>query len=260
MGTSSSQRSPATPEWERVRELYLRPNPDPAQVLSRIVAALDPPTRAGMRDGGVVCCLDHLLDAATTAATGELASLYPSPTAVEQAPAIGLASGLRQTTEHDIASRQLASRFSDLALDALGTSVLDIAENVPGGGGILRLEYPRLREHMASYYHRDRLHDLTGTFLAHDLDHVFRHFVARDISGFVGSEALPTVSSSSILQDRIAHTCRTITKGVDLTASEDLLRQAVAETELEPRSQALQGVFSEAVETGLRALADAGGL
>jgi hypothetical protein len=257
MGTSSSQRSPATPEWERVRELYLQPNPNPAQVLARIVAALDSDTRAGMSDPGVACCLGHLLDGATVAATGELSALYPSDADLAHAPVIGLASGLRQAAEQDIVVGQLASRFSDLALDALGTSVLDIAESIPGGGGILRLDYAHLTDHMASYYHQNRLHDLTQTFLAHDLDHVFRHFVARDISDFVGTEALPTVTTSSVLQDRIAHTCRIITAGVDLSGTEAPLRDAIAQHSAEHRTHALQDVFRYTLDSGLAALADA---
>jgi len=45
MGTSSSHRSPSTREWERVRELYRQYNPNPLEVLSRIVSALDRPAR-----------------------------------------------------------------------------------------------------------------------------------------------------------------------------------------------------------------------
>ena len=61
MGTSTSQRSPATPAWDRVRQLYRQPNPEPGEVVGRIVAALDPETRAQMHGRGVVPSLDALL-------------------------------------------------------------------------------------------------------------------------------------------------------------------------------------------------------
>jgi len=258
MGTSSSQRSPSTPEWERVRELYRQPDPDPSQVLSRIVRALDPPTRAGMSDAAVVCCLDHLLDGAVVGATGDLSTLYTDPKLVEQAAAVGLAAGLRESAESDIVARLIASRFGDLALDALGTTVLDAADSIAGITSILQVTFPRLQSHFAGFYNESRLYDLSGSFLSHDFDHVFRYFVARDISDFVGTDALPTVSSSAMLQDRIAHTCRSITRGIDLSDSEDLIRQALGQTDSSLRSQMLQRVFGRAANIGLRALTDAG--
>ncbi len=258
MGTSSSQRSPSTPEWERVRELYRQPDPDPNQVLSRIVRALGPETRAEMSDAAVVCCLDHLLDGAVVAATGDLSTLYTDPNLVEQAAAVGLAAGLREAAEGDIVARFIASRFGDLALDALGATVLDTAESIAGITSILQVTYPSLQSHFAGFYSQSRLHDLTGSFLSHDFDHVFRHFVARDISDFVGTDALPTVSSSAILQDRIAHTCRSITRGIDLSDSEDLIRHALGQTDASLRSQMLQRAFGPATEVGLSALAAAG--
>ncbi len=258
MGTSSLQRSPSTPEWERVRELYRRPDPDPHQVLARIVRALDPDTRAGLSDAAVTCCLDHLLEGAVVAATGDLAALYTDPNLVQQAAAVGLAAGLRQVAEDDIIARLIASRFGDLALDALGTTVLETADNISGITSILQVTYPSLQSHFAGFYNESRLHDLGGSFLSHDFDHVFRYFVARDISDFVGTEALPTVSSSAILQDRIAHTCRSITQKVNLADSEDLLHQALGQTEASLRSRMLQSVFGRATDLALRALTDAG--
>jgi len=223
-------------------------------VLSRITAALSPETRTGLGDAAVVCCLDHLLDGAVVAATGDLSAVYGAATLLEHAPAVGLAAGLRRAAEDDIATRRISSRYGDLALDALGATVLDAAESVRGGGGVLRVPYPSLQSYFADFYNEPRLHDLTGSFLSHDFDHVFRYFVARDISDFVGTEALPTVSSSALLQDRIAHTCQTTARAIDLSDTEQIIREALGQTEAAKRHHILHGVFGEAVALGLNAL------
>lgn len=259
MGTSSSQRSPSTPEWERVRELYRQPHPDPAEVLSRIVSALGPETRAGLKSAGVVCCLDHLLEAPLAAQARELSRLLTGHPGVPQMPVIELANGIRRRAENEIISLQMASRFSDLGLQAVGTTVMGAAESIPGSPGLLKVTLPQLETHFAAFYEEPRLNNLAGAFLADDLSHAFRYFVARDISDFVGTEALPTVSSSSILQDKIAHSCRLITGSVDLTGSEDMIRHALAQPDAAERVEVLHGFFGQAVESGLNVLAAAGG-
>ncbi len=259
MGTSSSQRSPATPEWERVRELYRQPDPDPAEVLSRIVSALGPETRAGLKSAGVVCCLDNLLEAPVAAQAGDLSRLLTGHPGVPQTPAIELANGIRRRAETEIISRQMASRFSDLGLQAVGTTVMGAAEDIPGSPGLLKATLPQLESHFGGFYEESRLNHLAGAFLADDFSHAFRYFVARDISDFVGTEALPTVSSSSILQDRIAHSCRIITGGVDLSSAEDVIRQALTRPDAAGRGEVLRGFFGQAVESGLEVLAAGGG-
>jgi hypothetical protein len=259
MGTSSSQRSPSTPEWERVRELYRQPNPDPVEVLSRIVSAIGPETRAGLKGAGVVCCLDNLLEAPIAAHAGDLSRLLMGHPGMLQMPVIELANGIRRRAESEIIDRQIASRFSDLGLQAVGTTVMGAAEDIPGALGLLRTTLPQLESHFAGFYEESRLNNLAGAFLADDLSHAFRYFVARDISDFVGTEALPTVSSSSILQDRIAHSCRLLTGEVDLTRSEDIIRHALTRRDPAERGELLHGFFGQAIDSGLGALAEAGG-
>ncbi|MFO7947674.1 MAG: hypothetical protein R6V19_12770 [Armatimonadota bacterium] len=259
MGTSSSQRSPSTPEWERVRELYRQPDPDPSQILSRIVSALEPDTKAGMSDSAVTCCLDSVLDGAVAASTGRLSEYLSDLPDIEQAPAVGLAGGIRDCAEERIIADNIASRFGDLALNAVGTTILSAAESAAGAGGILQVSYPDIESALAQYYDRQRMHELAGSFFAHDFDHVFRYFVARDISDFVGTEAIPDVSTSARLQDRIAHQCRTITGQLQLAAAEETIRQALANSDHQQRRDALQPFVRDTVNSGLDMLAAAGG-
>lgn len=259
MGTSSSQRSPSTPEWERVRELYRQPDPDPSQILSRIVSALDSETRAGLSDAAVTCCLDRVLDTTIAASVGELGTRYSEPESLQAAPAVAIAAGVRDAAEQIIIDDGLSSRFGDLALDAAGTTILATAEEVAGPGGILRVPYPQIESTLAGFYEQDRTHDLAGSFFSHDFDQVFRYFVARDISDFVGTEAIPDVSTSSQLEDRIALQCRRTTGQIELVDYEPRIREALRDPDPNSRRAQLQDFLGEAVDTGLDALAAAGG-
>ena len=258
MGTSSSHRSPSTREWERVRELYRQYNPNPLEVLSRIVSALDRPARAGLSDAATVCCLERLLNASAAAARGGLGELVSPGAPGPRAPAIGLAAGIKDDADRRISQRGVSSRYGDIALQALGSSILELAGQIGEGGG-LQVAPDRLQTHLAGFYAQSRLHSLTSTFLVHDFEHAFRYFVARDIPQFVGTEALPTVAESVQLQDRIAGTCRLVTGGVDLGDSEGETRGALEQPDPEQRIRLLHGVLRDAVGRGLSALASAGG-
>ena len=113
MGTSSSHRSPSTPEWERVKQLYREPNPDPREVASRITSALDATTRQEMAGPGVACCLTHLLQASRQVADLGLATLVPDTSAAP--PLLAASEVIREQAERDIALHGFASRFSDLS-------------------------------------------------------------------------------------------------------------------------------------------------
>ncbi|MBC7288997.1 MAG: hypothetical protein H5T86_13370, partial [Armatimonadetes bacterium] len=111
MGTSSSQRSPATPEWERVRELYRQPNPDPGEVAARIVQALDPATRRAMGDLGVAVCLDTALLASKQIAEVGLAQWLRAANIEPGAPpSLQAAAAARAQAQNRIISLREASR------------------------------------------------------------------------------------------------------------------------------------------------------
>ncbi len=256
MGTSSLHRSPSTPQWERVRDLYRTYHPDPSEVVSRIVSALDPPTRSGLSDMAATCCLDRLLHGSEAAAEQRLAAFLAPGHSLAESPATLLAAGVRDAADRLIAARGVSSRYGDLALQALGSSVLELARCVSD------VEGPRpclaeLQAHLGGFHTQRKLHCLTGTFLAHDLEHTFRYFVARDIPQFVGTEALPTVADGLQLQDRIAATCREITEDVDLADTESDTHAAISHPDPGRRTVALQGILRESVDRGLAALAAA---
>lgn len=258
MGTSTSQRSPSNPEWERVRELYRQPAPDPGKILSSITQALDHTTRAGFKDAGVLCCFDSLLTSARDTAAGGLNAVAGISPAVQQNAILGLGNALRDNAREQMVSRQLSSRFGDLAVAALGTTLMSIAEDIPGG--IFHATAPQVENHFGAYYSDHRLAELSCRFLAHDLEQAFRYFVARDISDFVGTKALPTASSSAILEDRIALECRRVTGHVNMASAEDTLHNALVATDVQERDGLLHAVFNHAVDEGLELLVAAGGL
>lgn len=61
MDPRTPHRSPTTPEWDCVRELYQQPNPAPGEIVKRIVDALYETTQLQVHDAAVVLCLDAVL-------------------------------------------------------------------------------------------------------------------------------------------------------------------------------------------------------
>ena len=213
MGTSSSQRSPRTPEWERVRRLYDDPQAPSRVLVARIVDALGSRTRAEMADSAVARCMATLTRASAGDLDATLLSLDPDLPA-----AADLAAALRACAESDIARHREASRFGELALDALSASALEIGEGVEEAPGVLRAA-------LARYADERRLADLAGTFVSQDMGYAFRHFVERDTPAHVGGPRLRTVRDAGDLADEVADVCRQITRRVPLAGIEsDLLR------------------------------------
>lgn len=258
MGTSASQRSPATPEWERVRELYRQPNPDPAEVTSRIVMALDSATRQGMSDLGVALCLDTFLVSASRAAEGDIDQMLAEHGLQAAAPvAVQYASAVRKWAQERIARAGAASRFAELAVDGLGAAAMDVA---CGGqpGRIRAATLDQATAFIASYVQEERLHELSGNLLGYDLDRTFRYFVSRDLSDFVGNEAFPTVGHAHRLLDSVASHCRQMVRSMDLSSREQQLAHALGLSEPE-RVATVQHFWRQAMNQGLQLLAAGGG-
>jgi len=241
MGTSATQRSPRTPEWERVRRLYDDPQAPSRAIVARIVDALSPQTRAEMADSAVARCMATLTRASAGDLDATLLSLDP-----ELPAAADLAAALRACAESDIARHREASRFGELALDALSASALEIGAEVEEAPAVLRAA-------LARYADERRLADLAGTFVSQDMGYAFRHFVERDTPMHVGGPRLRTVRDAGALADEVADVCRQITRRVPLAGIEgDLLRA------LERGPVAGHGLYeaalSAAVAESLRAL------
>jgi len=225
MGTSAAHRSPATPEWERVRDLYRQGVRDPGEISRRIAQALEPRTERDMSGPGVSACLDALIHG-----VHGVAQRPPRGPLADCSSLLGGAAALRLFAERRIACAGWASRFSDLALDALGLSVLQLP--LPGAPG-QSLADPALgyRAGLGTLGQEDRLPDLAESFLRDDIDRCFRYFVTRDISEFIGGDALPTVGEARLLTDDIAAHCRRIAAAVSLGEYNGRLRDAVADRE-----------------------------
>jgi hypothetical protein len=252
MGTSSSHRSPTTPEWERVKQLYREPHPDPRAVASRITAALDEATVQDMAGPGVACCLTSLLRAVGTVADGGLPALLR---AAERPPLVAAAEAIRERAERAIAHGGFASRFSDLGLNALATAVFEA-----GAGGspeLFGVGADRVAAALTSFRTARRLHRLAVTFVGHDFDHVYRYFVTRDSSDFVGGPGLPTVADASELRDAVARHCRETMTDLEAAVHETALAAALRQSDDEARAQ-VQDVLANLTRRGLQQLAAAG--
>ena len=108
MGTSASQRSPRSREWDAVNETYRSPRFAPRQVLARIVGALDDEFRAGLSDAAAASCLATVMRASDR--LGALA---------DEGARIALARELREQADAAIERNKTHSRFGEIGLDAI---------------------------------------------------------------------------------------------------------------------------------------------
>lgn len=239
MGTSSSHRSPKTQQWERVKRLY-RENSDAAQVSARIAAALDGGTRRELAGAGVVSCLEALLLLAHRAAQEGLSELASTPSGVP--PLLWLSQSVRGAAERAISQHGYASRFSDLALNALGTATFEAGSG--GASSVFDIRAGAATAALARYAEERRLHDLSLCFVAHDFDHLFRHLVTRDSADYVGGGSLATVTQASQLRDAVGAYCREAVALVEATAFEECLCAAVGSAP-EDRAGKLGTVLAE---------------
>jgi len=254
MGTSSSHRSPSTPEWERVKQLYREPNPNPREVASRITSALDAETRQEMSGPGVACCLRSLLQASTRVGDGGLAALLPPGT--EAPPLLAASEAVREQAEREIARRGLASRFADIALNALATTVFEAGAGP--SAELFNVDLATAEAGLATYAREHGLHRLALTFVGHDFDHLYRYFVTRDVSEFVGGPGLPTVAEASQLRDAVSRYCRDAVGELEAAVHEEALAAALRQDEAQGLAS-VQDVLADLNDRGLQRIAAAGG-
>lgn len=256
MGTSTSHRSPATPEWDRVRDLYRQPNPDPGAIASRIVSALSPAARSEMAGPGVALCLGSLVNSSRRIAEGGLQGVLGTERKGPGGPPLlRLAQALREGAERHITATNQASRWAEIGLNALGTAVMEAGAG--NSASVLQVPEPEIEEHLGCFLRDRRLHELAKCFLAHDFDHLFRYFVTRDISDFIGSEALPTVAAGSQLRDAVTLFCRQKAAVVAMDQHEPALQQAAALAPDEALS-VLKAPLGALIEAGLRSVETGG--
>lgn len=257
MGTSTWQRSPETEAWKRVRELYAQPDPSPAQVVSRIVAALEPETRAGISDAAATTCLATVVEGAQRVDRDGIEAT-PADLGVGTEPAaVQIAAGLRGRAEQTIAAEGYASRFGDLALEAVGTTTLALATLSTSGAGIMDVPLAVAESNFGRCSREDRLHELAALFVGHDLDRTFRYFVARDLPDFIGGEGVPSVSHANRLEDAVAAHCRDAWNDLTLSEYEDRLASVIDHAPVE-RVELLSPVMAAGVGHGLDLLAAGG--
>ncbi len=163
MGTSTSQRSPNTPEWRSVRDLYRKKPISGRTVVSAIARAVSDEFVRDMAGEAPALCL--------AAAVRE----PPSAEEVSRSPAAACArfyESVRAAIFHS------TSRQAELALEAAQRLLLRGAQRGDPA--------QRTREFLAEY--------LAATFA---------YLCARDASDFVGGEGLATVGEEHELLDQV---------------------------------------------------------
>ncbi|MBU0607073.1 MAG: hypothetical protein KKI08_04265 [Armatimonadetes bacterium] len=235
-----------------MKQLYRQPNPDPREVASRITSALDEATRRDLSGPGVACCLSSLLQASRQVAEAGLAALV---SATDRPPLLAASEAIRERAERAIARGGFASRFSDLGLNALATAVFEAGAG--GSAELFHVDADRAAAALGSYCTDQRLHCLALTFVGHDFDHLYRYFVTRDTSDFVGGPGLPTVAEASQLRDAVSRYCRETAACVEAAAHEAALAAALRLDD-DGAVAHVQDVLTDLTERGLQRLAAAG--
>ncbi len=250
VGTSTWHRSPETEAWKRVRELYGDLSPAPAAVTSRIVAATEPETRAAMNDAAVATCLGTLVEGVQRVERDGFPVLMGDIDAGAEPVAVQLASRLRGHAERSIVEQGLASRFGDLALDAIATTALALTAPAEDEQHVPELPLPIVADNIARHGRTGHLHGIASLFVRHDLDTVFRYFVSRDLPDFIGGEGLPSVTEADELQDGVKAHLRRVCEKLDLSGHEPLLAEVI---DLSPRERVrhLSPVMADGIAQGL---------
>jgi len=197
---------------------------------------------------GPTVCLDTLVSGA-----GSAAGIPASPAWSPNASALDIVASLRREAERRVALGSHASRFTDIALDALGLSALeafgapDASPAAAPPGAVAR----------AAAYMGGRLHDLARLFIGDDIDRCFQYFVARDIGEFVGTGSYPTVGHAQRLTHNVATHCKKISVSLAFADHEGKLHSAISAWDETERLRLVQGVLADAIDGGLCAIAAA---
>lgn len=201
-----------------------------------------------MQGPGVVTCLDTLLQGAQEVGGGPAQGLLTGAGSL-----LEVAARLRTEAERRLATSGRGSRFSDLALDALGSSVMGLALQAPGTMDLQTLSAlsPSV---LGSYRESGRLSELASEFVGWDLDRCFRYLVTRDLSEYVGTSAIPTVLEARKVADAVGAHCRRVASQITPALHEDRLLELEGQAPPE-RVQRLAEPFNEMLDAGLSSIA-----
>ncbi len=177
MGTSTVHRSPPTPRWRIVNNLYENPDVQPDLLLAEIFnAAEDYPAR--LADQAILGRVEAVLDTARAGEwqSGNDAALAAARAAVRSAQTRALGAGL-------------ASFYGDLADRAVHTSIAGAARD-PN-----TLATPP---------------QVLGTFLSNLVAIAIEHVVSRDITAHVGGRGITNVASALGLKRQLVERARAV--------------------------------------------------
>ncbi|MEN6546133.1 MAG: hypothetical protein ABFE07_08840 [Armatimonadia bacterium] len=218
------------------------------------MSALDADTRTGLSGPGVACCLSTLLRASRVLDGNGIAGLGT----IESGglpPLLQISSLLQQQAERTIATSGLVSRFAEVGVRALGTTVFDAGASADAD--TFHITADSVAANLARYSREQQLNRLAVCFLAHDFNHLFSHFVTRDVSDFTGTEALPTELQRSQLRDAVARYCHEAALAAEAAVHEGMLAEALRADEEEGRLR-FGEVLADLTRQGLDRIAAGG--
>lgn len=140
-------------------------------------------------------------------------------------PLLQISSLLQQRAERTIATQGLVSRFAEVGVRALGTAVFEAGASADAD--TFHISADSVAANLARYSQDGQLSRLAVCFLAHDFNHLFSHFVTRDISDFTGTAALPTELQRSQLRDAVARYCHEAALQAEAAVHEGMLAEAL---------------------------------
>lgn len=170
-------------------------------------------------------------------------------------PLLQISSLLQQRAERTIATTGLVSRFAEVGVRALGTAVFEAGASADAD--TFHISADSVAANLARYSRDQQLSRLAVCFLAHDFNHLFSHFVTRDISDFTGTAALPTELQRSQLRDAVARYCHEAALQAEAAVHEAVLAEALRVGEAQGRPR-FGEVLADLTRQGLDRIAAGG--
>lgn len=205
MGTSTVHRSPGSPHWRVVNNLYGNPNVEPSRLLAEVFRASAEPYSEGLSGPETLHCVDLILR--TFATSG---SRISEPAALQISRSLLSESRLTATREG------WSHFYGDMAHRAMHATVLSAASLSASERG---------PENLVRHF--------LGNLLATCVDHV----VSRDLSAHLGERTLRTSSDALKLSAELKTAARNLVEHSGLTS-------AVTEAARRPSSRWAQLVTS----------------
>lgn len=196
MGTSTVHRSPATPHWRVVNNLYRNPKVAAERLLAEVFRASEEPYVAGLRGPESSHSLTLLLDA-----------LSQHRAKITAARALEMSRDLVAQSRGVAVQEGWSSFYGDLATRALHATILSSAPESASSRSPA---------------------SIVRTFLGHLVATCIDHVVSRDLSAHFGGEVIHNANTALKLSTRMKTAARNIASSPELSTA---IEQAASKPE-----------------------------